>query len=454
MFSHLKSFRLPALVLCAVAAAAALAGNSRESFSTSDAAPAGQPLVVHEWGTFTSLQDETGTNLAAINSDDEPVPAFVHRLTPGLALARTPALLLGKGVPKRVPDVTMRLETPVLYFHPPAGSKEMRVDVRVQFRGGWLTEFFPRAAFEAPGFTGAPTDRITAKTSGELIWKDLVIGATGEPVKTNAPVWLAPRAVDAAMVRGESGETEKYLFYRGVGNVKPPVRVVRDAQRDALEVRDERNEPFRMGWLVSIREDGALAFQDAPTQPQWSRATEGPVALKLAATFPAERYRRENLGQLRASMLEELQRDGLFRDEAEAMLNTWETAYFKSPGLRFFYLCPRGETDALLPLELSKPAEIERVMVGRIELVTPEQRAVITQIRQRADAEFANVKPAPPAGVPAKLTPAEIAELQKGWAEAMAEYRRLGRFSNALLLDEQARRPSPTLEAHLRRFGL
>lgn len=37
-------------------------------------------LVVHEWGTFTSLQDETGRAIGGINSDDEPVPRFVHDL--------------------------------------------------------------------------------------------------------------------------------------------------------------------------------------------------------------------------------------------------------------------------------------------------------------------------------------------------------------------------------------
>ena len=37
-----------------------------------------QPLVVHEWGTFTSLQDEAGRTLGSINTDDEPVPRFCH----------------------------------------------------------------------------------------------------------------------------------------------------------------------------------------------------------------------------------------------------------------------------------------------------------------------------------------------------------------------------------------
>src|SRR5438445_12533848 len=44
------------------------------------------PLIVHEWGTFTSLQDESGRAIGGINSDDEPVPKFVHDLNRLLVL--------------------------------------------------------------------------------------------------------------------------------------------------------------------------------------------------------------------------------------------------------------------------------------------------------------------------------------------------------------------------------
>ena len=36
--------------------------------------------VAHEWGTFTSFQDEGGNAISRINIDDEPVPDFVHKL--------------------------------------------------------------------------------------------------------------------------------------------------------------------------------------------------------------------------------------------------------------------------------------------------------------------------------------------------------------------------------------
>ena len=79
-------------------------------------------------------------------------------------------------------------------------------------------------------------------------------------------------------------------------------------------------------------------------------------------------------------MHEALVKDGLFADEADALLNTWEVSYFKSPGTRLFFLVPRAWTDHVLPLEISTPADVTRVMVGRIELVTPKTRAALKRL--------------------------------------------------------------------------
>ena len=96
------------------------------------AATARAQLVVHEWGTFTCLQDETGRAIGGINTDDDPVPRFVHR---AINLIQ-PDDDTGKGIPPNNPEVTMRLETPVMYFHLPPGVKSQTVDVSVAFNGG------------------------------------------------------------------------------------------------------------------------------------------------------------------------------------------------------------------------------------------------------------------------------------------------------------------------------
>src|SRR5579862_383116 len=170
--------------------------------STAQAGAGDNKWAIHEWGTFTSLQNENGEAIGGINTDDEPVPEFVHRLADPLVLQPTeiPASFC-KGVPHCHPDVTMRLETPVIYFHPPAGWNPRPVDVHVAFNGGWLTEFYPNADFRDPGFESEQRiGHIRKDAAGELSWKGLAIGTDARGPETKERVWLAPRAVDAAPV--------------------------------------------------------------------------------------------------------------------------------------------------------------------------------------------------------------------------------------------------------------
>lgn len=348
-----------------------------------------EPMEVHEWGTFTVLQDEDGRAVPGINIDDEPVPGFVHRVGWLIRAAGLPFLRGKAPLPTCHPDVVMRLETPVIYFYPP-DDKETVVDVEVAFPGGWISEFYPDAVATTPGLEEG---RIARDATGTLSWKDLIIGGRADGPKTDAHVWLAPREVDAASVRTPLGETERYLFYRGVANLEAPVRVSRKG--DFLKMSGET----RAGWLADFRSDGTMAF------------------VKAGATMPAKLtgYSRESLARLREEMRKELVVDGLFPKEAEAMLKTWEESYFRSRGLRLFYMVPREWTDRHLPLRISGETKIVRVMICRIELITSEQRATLQRLVQ--------------------LPSLRAEDLPGG-------YFLLGRFANALLADAHARQPT------------
>ena len=68
--------------------------------------------------------------------------------------------------------------------------------------------------------------------------------------------------------------------------------------------------------------------------------------------------------------------NGLYPEEASAMIDTWRESWFEE-GTRLFYIVPRPAIDAILPLAITPaPSAIARVFVGRMELVTPatEQR--------------------------------------------------------------------------------
>jgi hypothetical protein len=96
--------------------------------------------------------------------------------------------------------------------------------------------------------------------------------------------------------------------------------------------------------------------------------------------FPDEAYSTATLAALKNDLHSALVADGLFADEAHAMLATWDASYFQAPGMRLFFLLPRTWTDHYLPLTLSRPAQINRVMMGRIELMTKNHQVALARI--------------------------------------------------------------------------
>jgi len=186
-------------------------------------------------------------------------------------------------------------------------------------------------------------------------------------------VWNAPRQVSATIVATQdSTEAEKFLFYRGLGNLDAPVVVRQEGGLVQVALRDgERLARLPRLWLFEVQPDGGV--QLATLDPE-GRSLDAPA---LVAAAPGD---RSGLVELRRQMKEALVAEGLFDDEAEAMLETWKLSYFESPGLRLFFILPQAWTDARLPLAISTPAQITRVMVGRVELVSPRQRATLAKI--------------------------------------------------------------------------
>src|SRR5689334_21302148 len=101
------------------------------------------PLVVHEWGTITTRHAPDGTPQGRLNhiAATEVLPAFVHRFEPPLTAQSAEPLTKSPLTPGR-PDVTMRLETPVIYFYVSGGATGVPpFDVAVDFHCGIVNEF-------------------------------------------------------------------------------------------------------------------------------------------------------------------------------------------------------------------------------------------------------------------------------------------------------------------------
>jgi hypothetical protein len=122
-------------------------------------------------------------------------------------------------------------------------------------------------------------------------------------------------------------------------------------------------------WLADVRADGVIAFRAQPAVTlKKESATKKLTTLKR---FSGGDFTATGAAELRTALKRALIAQGLFADEAEAMLNTWKASYFQKPGLRVFYIVPREWTDYFLPLEFSVPARVTRVIVGRIDLQQP-----------------------------------------------------------------------------------
>ena len=135
--------------------------------------------------------------------------------------------------------------------------------------------------------------------------------------------------------------------------------------------------------------------------------------------------------------------------------------------MRLFFLVPRQWTDHVLPLNVSGSADISRSMVGRIEIVTPRQRELLRDVARGPVSS--------PNWVRAALQKAgggrenyyreewyqqlmagtkSLASLNIEMPNDYRAYLNLGRFRNALILDEQGRRPSDNLAKFIDQYDL
>lgn len=321
-------------------------------------------LVVHEWGTFTSVAGPDGQAVPWHPlSGSSDLPCFVQLLNPGSVKVELPV----NGAYQPVSLLTalrarVRMETPVLYFYSP---RDTTVDVRVQFPHGLITEWYPQAVVPGPFYP------INFAAAGSVSWPAVQVRPAARPdfpTEPGSSHYYAARATDAAPVAA-SGQQEKFLFYRGLADFPPAIRA---RETGANSVVIENTGPNLVPHLILFESDGQHFGYRAAT------------ALAHDVTI-ARPELTSDLASLRRDLGAMLVDQGLFPKEAEAMLDTWRDSWFE-PGLRVLYLVPRASTDAILPLAITPaPQTTARVFVGRMELVTEAMQANIAHAMDRTD---------------------------------------------------------------------
>lgn len=368
-----------------------------------------KPFIVHEWGTFTSVQTAKGETLARMYEEDEQLPAFVHRFNP----QRSESDQITKGFSRVSGDtfrmlepITQRLETPVLYFY---GEPQAQVSVKVDFPQGVISEWYPNAHTYSP----QDNSELQRFTQGSMTWQVSLIerAARTNPVEIDS-IWLPSRKVKALTVSTSykrativvekefakspnypldklPREEEPFIFYRGVGNFELPIKVTQESGQ-ALTIENQSDQD--LSHVFIYKTDGQRGkLYPLGRLPKGKSASHG---LTLAMPSPKESPNAAHIERSKDQLINALKEAGLFEPEARAMVNTWERSYFKTPGTRILYIVPRAWTDKLLPLSLEpKPDLLERVLIGRIESLPPGQQE---QLNAQLKTHFeAKTQPAP-----------------------------------------------------------
>src|SRR5882724_628091 len=378
--------------LVVVTASSAVAIKLRRSA----AAKASQDrLIVHEWGTFTSIAGKDGVALEwrPLNGSTD-LPKFVHTMQSATSGLRHPQS-------KAEMAATIRMETPVIYFY---ANREMDVSANVQFPKGKITEWYPQARDVG---TGINWGRIKVEPGA----------AFNLPADYSDNHYYAARETDAAPVQicatnGKSIEQEKFLFYRGVGTFDLPLAVT--FENNPVALRNSGKDPIAQ-LIVFENREGQIGFQ-AVNGFSGATTIDRPVLNKNKDAV---------IQQLRQALIA----SGLYDKEADAMIKTWRNSWFE-PGLRVFYILPRSTTDATLPIEIDpKPQQLVRVLVGRTEVITPEmEKSVKEQVRLLNDSS------------------------PNARAQAAAAIQKYGRFSEPILKRIIEDEKDPTLRARIKQL--
>jgi hypothetical protein len=327
------------------------------SLLIADDQQAASDVTVHEWGTFTSIagKDGAAAEWSPLTGSTD-LPQFVEHF-------REPNFKLGlRG--------TIRMETPVLYFYSP---RDATVSVNVSFSKGVITEWYPHADRVEP--SGVLRDALLSrlKSDGNITWSHVAISPnlSGEfPREARSDRYYAARETSSTPLHIKTttaDQQEKFLFYRGVSAAPLPLSAMQNADgRLLIKSLDASEIP---AIILFERRGDRVGYR-------WVRSpTDGTVVESPELNGDLDSLYRDVEGTLVDQ--------GLYPDEARAMVDTW----FEE-GSRLIYIVPRGFIDHILPLTINPaPTQIVRVFVGRLEIVTPATaNAVETALASRDEA--------------------------------------------------------------------
>jgi hypothetical protein len=381
----MKTFRFARTAILSIALPCAMAISA---FADS------KSLVIHEWGTFTSVQGGNGIPLQWQANQIGDLPRFVYNwFQPGLGRKAPASLMFGKGGVSGL----QRMETPVLYFY---ADSELSADIDIQFPKGLITEWYPQAGQIGPSTlkSNAPTSlALTCDKDSRVHWQNVHVLPPKSSTTlsklfltdTNGSHYFAARETESSALSVNNlaltnavDEHEKFLFYRGTGSFATPL-VVTTTDDGTITLKNTGKQVLQHLFLLHVQDGKAEWAQldklEGRTPLPWRKLNSIPVNDRPTV--------EEVQAKLSDAIAAALVSEGLFPAEARAMVKTWRDAWFKEEGVRVLYILPRAWTNEILPLKAKPtPISLVRVMVGRAEIITPElQKEIATAITRAGE---------------------------------------------------------------------
>jgi hypothetical protein len=194
--------------------------------------------------------------------------------------------------------------------------------------------------------------------NGHLTWRALRVDPGGAGFREAAGWWATARKTDAAPIRS-GAETEKFLYYDAFAKFDPKLEI-RWKKGGKVELRNAGDEPARH--LLAIRvKDGRCASAHHPELKKGEAVT-----LDTVGGRPA--------------LVDVLVAAGLYRKEAEGLVEIWSEEWFGFDGARVLSLVSREAYDRLLPLEIRpEPAELQRVLVAHVECLDADAEEEVSR---------------------------------------------------------------------------
>lgn len=349
-------------------------------------------LVVHEWGTFTSLQGGDGNLIPWKPLKTSELPHFVYDWKKKeLGLTPYNMLFWSKGDMMTL----QRMETPVIYFYSD-DKQPQTVDVSVSFPQGVITEWYPNASQIGPSVAISNRVPISAEAKQSVIrWSNLSLypGSGKSKLLSDLPSdasgshYFAARETDSDFIAPPTSkmrgglQPEKFLFYRGAGNFSTPLRATMNSD-ESIVLSNTGKDTLAHLFILNIKNKTGSFIHVSELRPGEEKAVSiNPQTLDAAALNKS----------IADELAQSLVKSGLYAREAAAMVKTWNDSWFAENGLRVLYILPRAWTDEILPMDLKPaPTELVRVMVGRAEILRPGlERSLAVNFKKAANGDTA-----------------------------------------------------------------